>query len=160
MMNLGIILSLFRSHLFPLIRCLPTSHSISYSFSEIGTIMRYLGAFPSEEEIVSQILPSLQDETDLHNVKLSAFEPFMVRVIAEKLFEPDSEEVLMQAFRTLFPDKPFAEESTMAEYLKQGLYGFRDQEVDDFMRVAKNDQGLIYFEEYVAHLLRNTQGTT
>ena len=122
---------------------------------DVGTIMRYLGAYPTEEEIVADIIPSLQDETDLHNVKYTVLEPFLVRVTVEKLYEPDTEEVLLQAFRTLFPDKPYTDEATMAEVLRQGEYGFKEKEIDDFMRVAKSaaksDSGLIYFEEYCAH---------
>lgn len=60
---------------------------------EIGTIMRYLNAFPTEEQLVTDILPQLQDDEETQFVKFDRFEPFMVRVLVERNYEPDSEEV-------------------------------------------------------------------
>jgi hypothetical protein len=60
---------------------------------EIGTIMRYLGAYPTEEELVTDILPQIQDDEETQYVKYDRFESFMVRVLVEKNYEPDTEEV-------------------------------------------------------------------
>ena len=66
---------------------------------EVGTIMRYLGAFPSEEDIIKTILPQMQDDEEIEHVKYEKFERYMVKVMAEREFEPASEEVLLQAFK-------------------------------------------------------------
>ena len=55
---------------------------------EIGTIMRSLGAFPTEEELVRIILPQIQDDEETQHVTFQRFEPFMVKVLVEKRFEP------------------------------------------------------------------------
>jgi Ca2+-binding EF-hand superfamily protein len=66
---------------------------------EVGTIMRYLGAYPSEEELINDILPNLSDDEETTVVKLDRFENFMVRVIMDRMYEPDSEEMILQAFK-------------------------------------------------------------
>ena len=64
--------------------------------------MRYLGAYPSEEELLTDILPSLCDDEESAaggGVRLDRFEGLMVRVINDRLYEPDSEEMILQAFK-------------------------------------------------------------
>ncbi len=81
---------------------------------DIGTMMRYLGAFPTEEELIHDILPKLCEEEDSKQVKYTRFEPFMVKVIVERNYEPDSEDTLMQAFKVLDPtNKEYIEEPVM-----------------------------------------------
>lgn len=68
--------------------------------------MRYLGAYPSEEELLNDILPPLcgDDEESAAGggVRLDRFEALMVRVINDRLYEPDSEEMILQAFKVRF----------------------------------------------------------
>ena len=44
--------------------------------------MRYLGAYPSEEELITDILPMLADDEETSLIKLDRFENFMVKVRA------------------------------------------------------------------------------
>lgn len=60
--------------------------------------MRYLGAYPTEEELVSDILPALSDDEE-SGVRFDRFEALMLRVLLDKLYEPDSEETILQAFK-------------------------------------------------------------
>jgi len=121
---------------------------------EIGTIMRYLGAYPTEEELVTDILPQIQDDEETQYVKYERFEPFMVRVLVERSYEPDSEEVILQAFKVLDPDnKGYVDDETITELLTENEWAFREKEIEDFMRVAKDpDTGYIHFEDYVTLL--------
>jgi Ca2+-binding EF-hand superfamily protein len=121
---------------------------------EIGTIMRYLGAYPTEEELATDILPQIQDDEETNFVKYDRFEPFMVRVMVERNFEPDSEEVILQAFKVLDPDnKGYVDEDTIVELLTENEWAFREKEIEDFLRVAKDpDTGYIHFEDYVSLL--------
>lgn len=121
---------------------------------EIGTIMRYLGAYPTEEELVTDILPQIQDDEETQFVKYDRFEPFMVRVLVEKSYEPDSEEVILQAFKVLDPDNQgYIDEDTIVDLLTENEWAFREKEVEDFLRVAKDlDTGYIHFEDYVGAL--------
>jgi Ca2+-binding EF-hand superfamily protein len=154
---------------------------------EIGTIMRYLGAYPSEEELTNDILPSLADDDEAAPspsasstgaaavnaaagggaaasaggggggtgvVRLERFEPLMLRVLLERLYEPDSEELILQAFRVLDPEnRGYIDEHTMHELLTENEWAFRDKEIEDFMRVAKDpDTNYIHYEDYVSML--------
>jgi len=121
---------------------------------EIGSIMRYLNAYPTEEELVTDILPQIQDDEETQYVKYDRFEPFMLRVIVERNFEPDTEETILQAFRVLDPDnKGYIDEDTLVEMLTENEWTFRDKEIEDFLRVAKDpDTGFVHFEDYVTLL--------
>ncbi len=102
--------------------------------------MRYLGAYPSEEELTSDILPSLSDDDDALGVsspgvassavalgasvvgfvRLDRFESMMLRVLLDRLYEPDSEEMILQAFKVLDPEnRGYIEEHTMHELLTE-----------------------------------------
>jgi Ca2+-binding EF-hand superfamily protein len=131
-----------------------------YLFREIGTIMRALGAFPSDEDLVTTILPELNRE-DNHEynqvsgtVTIDRFELYMLRVILEHLYEPDSEEVVLRAFRVLDPEnKGYINEATMRELLTSNEWAFKEKELEDFMRVAKDpDTNYIHYEDYVTLL--------
>jgi Ca2+-binding EF-hand superfamily protein len=82
--------------------------------------MRYLGCYPSEEELVTDILPNLQDDEETSVVKYERFEPFMLRVLMERAYEPDSEEVILQAFKILdLETKGYIDEQSMIELLTE-----------------------------------------
>jgi len=116
--------------------------------------MRYLGVFPTEEELVADILPQLCADGDSLNIKFRTFEPLMLRVMVEQHYEADTEETLLQAFRTLDPEgRQYIDEATMMEFLTEGEFGFKEKEIEDFMRVAKDPEtGLIHYEDYIALL--------
>ena len=78
----------------------------------------------------------------------------MLRVMVERNFEPDSEETILQAFRVLDPDnRGYIDEDTLVEMLTENEWTFRDKEIEDFLRVAKDpDTGYIHFEDYVTLL--------
>lgn len=119
---------------------------------EIGTIMRYLGAFPTEEELVKDVLSQLADDEDQF-VKFDRFEPFMLKVMLDRLYEPDSEEVLLQAFRTLDPEgKGYMDQTAIAELLTSNESAFRDKELEEFLRIARSENGMIYYDDYVTLL--------
>jgi len=118
---------------------------------EVGTIMRYLGAFPSEEQVVTEILPQIQDDELVTHVKYDRFERMMLRILAEQEYEPDSEEVLMQAFRILDPEeKGYLTEERMVELLTSNEWAFREKEIKDFLSVARDhESGFMKYAEYV-----------
>jgi len=123
------------------------------SKDDIGTIMRALSAFPTEEELEG-IVRGLKEEDDSQAIKFERFEPFMVKVMVERLYEPDSEEVILQAFKLFDPDnKKYLDESTMQEILTDsttGTGGFKDKEVEAFMAQCRDPEtGVIYYEKYL-----------
>ena len=114
--------------------------------------MRYLGCFPFEEDLSKTILPSLLDDEEPEFVKYERFEYFMLECIVQKKYEPDNEEVLLQAFRILDTDKRgYLSEDLVVDALTSNEWGFREKEVKDFLRVTKDaDNGFIHYEDYCA----------
>ena len=124
---------------------------------EIGAILRYLGAFPSDEQLLNEILPQIQDDEDVAHVKYEKFERLMVRVMVDHEYEPESEETLLQAFRTLDPQNlGYIPEEIMLQLLTGNDWPFRDNEIEDFVGFAKDPQtGLINYHEYVSKLMQS-----
>ena len=119
--------------------------------------MRYLGAFPSESDLVQSILPSLSPASDPTSalIPYSSFLPFMLHALVSHRYEPDSETVLLSAFRALDPDcKGYIDESSMVELLSETSdFAFREKEIEDFLRVAKDpDTGFVHYEDYISLL--------
>ncbi len=65
--------------------------------------MRSLGVYPSERALVSEILPEMQDDEPTGFVSYRRFEKKMLKIMANKELEPDSSDLILQAFRTLDP---------------------------------------------------------
>merc|ERR1711990_855161 len=68
---------------------------------EVSTLMRYLGAYPSEKEIIKEILPEMQEDEPTAFVTYEKFEKQMMTVLIEKQYQPDPEDRLRQAFLAL-----------------------------------------------------------
>ncbi|EQC41696.1 hypothetical protein SDRG_01654 [Saprolegnia diclina VS20] len=119
---------------------------------EVSTIMRYLGAYPSEKDIIKKILPEMQDDEPSTFVTYEKFEKKMLEVMYSHEYEPDSDETLMAAFRVLDPDKTgYIEADVMKELLLTKGTPFREKELEGFMHVAKDaDTGRIYYEDYIS----------
>ncbi|KAF1791832.1 EF-hand domain pair [Phytophthora cactorum] len=74
---------------------------------EVSTIMRYLGAYPTEKDIIKKILPEVcKQSCNLHArdepstfVTYDRFEKKMLEVLYTNEYEPDTDETLLAAFR-------------------------------------------------------------
>jgi len=121
---------------------------------EVSTVLRSLCIFPSEEQLVKDILPKLREkEEDM--VQFRKLEHFALhQMFVARMYEPDGDETLLQAFRTLDSEqKGYLSESAMVAALTSSDYPFRDKEVDDFLRFAKDpDTGYIHYEDLVPKL--------
>ena len=71
---------------------------------EVSTIMRYLGAYPTERAMVKEILPDMMEDEPTAFVTYERFEAKMLEILASGEWEPDSEDVLLQAFRVFDTD--------------------------------------------------------
>ena len=129
---------------------------------EVSTIMRYLGAFPSEKDMVEKILPEIQEDEPTAFVTYGKFEELMLQVLTTHDYDfllPDTEHVLLAAFKTLDADnKGYLEADRMRELLTtRGTY-FRGKEIEGFMSVAKDiDTGHIFYEDYIAMLTQEAE---
>jgi len=125
---------------------------------EVGTVMRALGAYPTERQLVLEILPEVQDDEPTGFVSYQKFEKKMLSILASKECDPDSGDLLLHAFRTIDSDNVGY---ISAEYLEELLTTrgtpFRPKEIDAFLSVARDPEtGNIYYEDYVALLMKNS----
>ncbi|CAM9478471.1 unnamed protein product [Ectocarpus sp. 12 AP-2014] len=121
---------------------------------EVSTIMRYLGAYPSEKAMAQEILPDMQGDDVMAAVTYSSFETKMLEILASRAWDPDPPEVLLRAFRAI-DEKGcgYIETAKMNELLVSKGTPFRAKEIEAFLSVAKDTEtGHIYFEDYVASL--------
>jgi Ca2+-binding EF-hand superfamily protein len=123
---------------------------------EVGTVMRALGAYPTERDLVLNILPAMQDDEPTGFVSYKKFEKKMLQILATKECDPDSGDLLLQAFRTIDADNTgYVSAELMEELLTGKGTPFRPKELESFLMVAKDPEtGNIYYEDYVALLMK------
>ena len=134
-------------------------HLLVYSFnlySQVSTVMRALGVYPTEKALVLEILPEMQDDEPTGFVSYRKFEKVMLKLLATKEWEPDSGDIILHAFRTIDTEnKGYISADLMEDLLSRGT-AFRPKELENFMMVAKDpDTGNIFYEDYVALLTKN-----
>lgn len=124
---------------------------------EVGTVMRALGAYPTERALVLEILPEMQDDEPTGFISYQKFEKKMLQILATKEWDPDSGDVLLQAFRTIDHENTgFISAELMEELLTTRGTPFRPKELEAFLMIAKDPEtGNIYYEDYVALLMKN-----
>jgi calmodulin len=126
---------------------------------EIGTIMRHLGVFPNERALVLEILPEMQDDEPGGEVSYKKFEKKMLNLMATNELEPDSTEVILQAFKTIDNDNlGYISADILETLLTSKGTGFRPKELEAFFMVAKDPEtGNVYYEDYIS-LLKSSDG--
>ncbi|EWS71430.1 EF-hand calcium-binding domain protein (macronuclear) [Tetrahymena thermophila SB210] len=123
---------------------------------EIPYIMRYLGQFPSEAQVRDAILPEIEEDEPSEFIKYSKFEPYMLKVLKEREYEPDDPEALLAAFKLLDQEgKGYIEIDMMKTFLEKQGIEFREQETKSFIEFATNkdpNATVIYYEDYISRL--------
>lgn len=125
---------------------------------EVGTVMRALGAYPTERTLILEILPAMQDEEPTGFVSYDKFEKKMKQILATRELDPDSGDLLLQAFRTIDTDNQgFISAELMEELMTTRGTPFRPKEMESFLMIVKDPEtGNIFYEDYVALLMKNT----
>lgn len=86
---------------------------------EIGSILRFLGMVPSEQE-VSEVIAETEFEDSNGTVHLSKFLPYAHQLIIERKMEPVPIEKLLEAFQVLDPEgKGFVTRDFMAKIMSE-----------------------------------------
>ena len=123
---------------------------------DVGTVMRALGAFPSERQLVTDVIPQLSEEEHPGFVMYRKFEKKMLSIMINHEYEPDTASILLQAFRTI--DKKnsgFISTEELQHLLSSGGTAFRSEELESFYDFAKDPEtGNVYYEDYVSSLFK------
>lgn len=116
---------------------------------DVGPILRSFHVWPTENELYTVILPYLTaKEPDAPTVQLDDLLPFILSLVLDRAYEPDNEDTLLAAFRALDSEgKKYINESSLREWLSETEWAFRDKEIDEFLRTAKDSEtGFIHYE--------------
>lgn len=123
---------------------------------DVGNVMRALGAYPSESQLMKEYMPVLKDDENGGYVPHKKFEKEMLRILTTRECEPSSADAMMQAFRAIDANNTGVISAELLEELlvTKGT-AFRPKEVEAFLEVAKDGEtGNIYYEDYVALLFQ------
>ena len=133
-----------------------TSKSGAIIQEEVGTVMRALGSYPNERDLVMNYIPEMQDDEPTNFVGYDKFEKFMLNNLATRECEADSNDLLLQACRTIDSDNlGYISAEMMEALLTSKGTPFRSKELEAFMLVAKNvETGNIFYEDYLSLLGR------
>lgn len=125
---------------------------------EVGTVMRSLGAYPTERQLVLEVLPEILDDEPTGFVSYQKFERKMLQLLASKEYDPDSGDMLLQAFRTIDTDNTgYISAELLEELFTTRGTPLQPREMEAFLLVARDaETGNIYYEDYVAMLMKNT----
>merc|ERR1712232_267345 len=140
---------------------------------DVGTIMRYLGQFPSESALKDSIIPEMiefEARSD-GTVSFKAFESVYMRCYKDKEHDPADPETLLACFHVLDPPnkegvrKGYIDSNWLYELLStrggKASDGFRERDMSDFLEYAKDkesqDSSRIYYEDYVAKLTSDVE---
>lgn len=119
---------------------------------EIGTIMRWLGQFPSEQTLAENINKQLTEECRGREISYEAFEKLMLKCLMDHAYDPDDQTVLMAAFRAMDPEgRGFVEVETLRDWLSAGHLGLREKELNEFVDFAKDadEPDKVFYEDYL-----------
>eukprot|EP00937_MAST-01D_sp_MAST-1D-sp2_P003629 g3629.t1 len=127
---------------------------------EVPTIIRYLGAYPSEKEIIRDLLPEMQPDEPVGFVAYEKFEVSMLTLLSDDdKYEPDDDDSLRQAFLALDKERNgYVSADTLSTLMTTKGTPFRQKEIEAFLQVAKDpDTGRIYYDDYIATLAEEAQ---
>mgnify|MGYP000551055261 CR=1 FL=1 len=120
--------------------------------TEVATVMRYLGYFPSEKDVVQLILPKMASEDGGSAVHYEAFEEVMLQIMVNEEYLPSTDDALLAAFRVIDEDgKGWISVNEISELLSKKGTAFRGQELAEFIQRARDpaQPNKIYYEDYV-----------
>ncbi|KAL0583282.1 hypothetical protein ABG067_006783 [Albugo candida] len=98
---------------------------------EVSTMMRFLGVYPSEKDLVRKVLPEMQSEEQTTCVEYHRFEKKMLEIMASGEYQRDDDETLLAAFRVIDKEnKGFIDADVLRDLLTTQGTAFRDKEID------------------------------
>ncbi|XP_004605586.1 dynein regulatory complex protein 8 isoform X2 [Sorex araneus] len=121
---------------------------------EIGTIVRSLGCCPSEGEL-QDLLAEVEEEEPTGYIRYEKFLPVMIKVLQEKRYRPIPEDVLLQAFEVLDPEKRgYLSKDELIKYMTEEGEPFSQEEMEEMLSAAIDPvANVIYYKDYVTMMV-------
>lgn len=134
--------------------------------TEVATVMRYLGYYPSEKDVVQIILPKMSSGSSASEggaaadsggsdgsfVHYESFEEVLLQIMVNEEYLPSTDDALLAAFRVIDEDgKGWISVNEISELLSKKGTAFRGQELAEFIQKARDpaQPNKIYYEDYV-----------
>ena len=121
------------------------------TIKELGDVMGALGAYPTEAE-----LQEINNEINKNGTGKIEFNEFL-ELYARKMKEPDTEEDLIEAFKTFDKDGSGVISANKLKHIMVVLGGkLTEEEVDEMFKEADIDKdGFINYHEFVKTMINN-----
>ncbi|XP_038671466.1 dynein regulatory complex protein 8 [Scyliorhinus canicula] len=118
---------------------------------EIGTIIRSLGCCPSEGEL-HELLAEVEEEEPTGYIQLDKFLPMMTRVLLERKYRPQPEDVILRAFEVLDQTKKgYLTQEELTKYLTEEGEPFTQEEMEEMLSAAVDpDKNVILYKDFAA----------
>ncbi|XP_059841544.1 dynein regulatory complex protein 8 isoform X1 [Hypanus sabinus] len=118
---------------------------------EIGTIIRSLGCCPSEEEL-HEIIAEVEEEEPTGFIQLDKFLPMMTKVLMERKYRPQPEDVILRAFQVLDKNNNgYLTQEELTKYLTQEGEPFTQEEMEEMLSAAVDpDKNVILYKDFAA----------
>ncbi|KAK0152231.1 Dynein regulatory complex protein 8 [Merluccius polli] len=119
---------------------------------EIGAIVRSLGCFPTEAELLD-VIDEVEEPTGL--ICFERFLPTMSKILMEHKFPPIPEDMLLTAFEVLDQQKKgYMEPDELTNYMRQGDEPFTQQEMEEMLSSAvDSDSNVVYYKDFVSMMI-------
>ncbi|XP_078085627.1 dynein regulatory complex protein 8 [Mustelus asterias] len=117
---------------------------------EIGTIIRSLGCCPSEGEL-HEMLAEVEEEEPTGYIQFDKFLPMMTRVLLERKYRPQPEDVILRAFEVLDQTKNgYLTQEELTKYLTEEGEPFTQEEMEEMLSAAVDpDKNVILYKDFV-----------
>ncbi|XP_048391567.1 dynein regulatory complex protein 8 [Stegostoma tigrinum] len=123
----------------------------SVDVREIGTIIRSLGCCPNEGEL-HEMLAEVEEEEPTGYIQLEKFLPMMTRVLLERKYRPQPEDVILQAFEVLDQTKKgYLTQEELTKYLTEEGEPFTQEEMEEMLSAAVDpEKNVIFYKDFAA----------
>jgi Ca2+-binding EF-hand superfamily protein len=124
---------------------------------EIGSILRYLGMVPTEQEVSETIAETEFAGDASGTVHLSKFLPYVKNLLLERRMEPSPIEKLLEAFQVLdYEGKGYVTKDFMAKIMMEEGEPFSLEELEEMFGCAVDSStNRISYEYYLNQLIHD-----
>ncbi|CRL05914.1 CLUMA_CG019114, isoform A [Clunio marinus] len=125
---------------------------------DIGSILRFLGCVPTEEQIQT-IIKNTEFPSHPGDIHLSNFLPYIKDLLIRHEMKPSKPEALLQAFKILDPkDKGFIEKEIFESFIKDCGEAMSEETYKEMMKTAVDPiEKKVYYEPYIRKLMHEPE---